>query len=93
MGSQRVGHNFHVLVGSAVASNSPRIPITPAAQASSLQALQIALQSRDSSAPVPGVVLPGSGRLPLGTVIRETRGDTPEAEGTREGSAARDRRI
>ena len=93
MGSQRVGHNFHVLVGSAVASNSPRIPITPAAQASSLQALQIALQSRDSSAPVPGVVLPGSGRLPLGTVIRETRGDTPEGEGTREGSAARDRRI
>ena len=93
VGSQRVGRNFHVLVDSAVASSSPRIPITPAAQASSLQALQIALQSSDSSAPVPGVVWPGSGRLLLGTGIRETRADTPEGKGTREESAARDRRI
>ena len=46
----------------------PKNPHHPCCPGFFLQALQISLQSNDSTAPAPGMVFPGSGRLPLGTV-------------------------
>ena len=59
----------------------PKNPHHPCCPGFFLQALQISLQSNDSTAPAPGMVFPGSGRLPLGTGIRETRGDMERGRG------------
>lgn len=75
------------MLAMTAASSPPRIPVTPAAWGSPLQALQVSPCSRASAGvPAPVTVWPCPARLPLGTGEREMGVGAGAGQEPREGS-------